>query len=810
MNRLQSNTAQVIARRWFLRGQLQGVGFRPFVYRLARRQHLCGAVWNNAQGVIIEAQGNAAALDRLAEGLKKELPALARIDECRVECISPRECLDEFVIAPTPDIQVVTGTAAGGSPKSTVTVDTAICPDCLRDMREPGNRRFGHGLINCTQCGPRYSIIQRIPYDRPNTTMREFAMCPDCHEEYANPGNRRFHAQPIACPQCGPQVRLIRANGHIVPGDPVTGAASALAAGKIVAIKGIGGFHLAVRCDQAGAVSRLRQLKHRDAKPFAIMCADDQAAGELVTLSAAGWRMLRDPAAPIVLATRRANAPVAAEVAPGNNRLGIMLAYTPLQHLLFDALQAIPNAPHHLVMTSGNVQDEPLVIDNGEAQSRLGDLCDAILEHNRPIERCVDDSVFMDMETGSPLPIRRSRGFVPAPLNLPVAAEGMGLCVGAELKNTIALVNGQQAILSQHLGDITHPLAFEYFKKAMSDLSSLLGIRPQWIAHDLHPMYVSTGFAVARAAGKHIRLIGVQHHHAHAAALMGEHNQHRDILAVVCDGTGLAPDGSSWGGELLQAGLSDYRRLGGLRPLMLPGGDRAAGDIRRCALSAVYQAMGEQAADEPVVQALFPDSRESAMMLTMMRRGIALVKSSGAGRYFDAVAALLGLTKVNSFEAQAAMSVQAAADVAADREAPMLTTAWAVLNNENGLQIDLSEFWRATLAAIRSGMSATQIAWCFHEALAQAWAALVTQAVEKTGIDTVGLTGGVMTNARFAHRLAGLLETRGYTVLQHRLVPAGDGGISYGQAVVAAARNAGNAHRTGHQNDGIRGREQTF
>ncbi len=809
MNRLQSSTTPVIARRWTLRGQVQGVGFRPFVYRLARRQHLCGAVWNNSQGVIIEAQGNATALDQLAEGLKKELPALARIDECRVEFIRPREGLDDFVIAPTRENQTVTGTG-GSSHKSTVTVDTAICADCLRDMREPGNRRFGHGLINCTQCGPRYSIIQRAPYDRPNTTMREFAMCPQCHEEYANPGNRRFHAQPIACLDCGPQVRLIRANGQIVPGNPVICAASALAAGKILAIKGIGGFHLAVRSDQASAVNRLRQLKHRDAKPFAIMCADNKAVEELVTLSPAGWRMLRDPAAPIVLATRLADAPVAAEVAPGNNRLGVMLAYTPLQHLLFDALRQIPNGPQHLVMTSGNVQDEPLVIDNAEAQSRLADLCDAILEHTRPIERCVDDSVFIDMGYGSPLPVRRSRGMVPTPLNLPLAAEDMGLCVGAELKNTIALVNGQQAILSQHLGDLTHPLAFETFKKTVSDLEALLGIRPHWIAHDLHPMYMSTGFAVDRAASTHIRLIGVQHHHAHAAALMGEHNQNRDILAVVCDGTGLAQDGSSWGGELLRAGLRDYRRLGGLRPLMLPGADRAAGDIRRCALAAVYQAMGEQVAHEPVVQALFPDNRESVMMLTMLRRGIGLAQSSSAGRYFDALAALLGLAKENSFEAQAAMSVQAAADVAADRDAPMLTTAWAVLNNADGLQLDLSKFWRATVVAIRSGMPATRIAWCFHEALAQGWAELVRQAVENTGINTVGLTGGVMANARFANQLASLLETRGYTVLRHRLVPAGDGGISYGQAVVAAARNARNKQRIDPVHDVIRGQEQTF
>ncbi len=796
MNRAEPRVMPLIARRWTLRGQVQGVGFRPFVYRLARRHELGGAVWNNSQGVIIEAQGDAESLKHFEISLKMELPVLARVDECRVEFINPRQDLRDFIIAPTPTRRSLADTAAfagGTAGGAVVTVDTAVCPECLREMRDPENERFGHGLINCTQCGPRYSIVKEVPYDRSNTTMVKFAMCDRCYREYANPGNRRFHAQPIACPNCGPQVRLVTVRGNVIPGDAIKSAASALAAGKIVAIKGIGGFHLAVRCDQAGAVSRLRRLKHRDAKPFAVMCADEKAVEELVCLSVAGWRMLRDPAAPIVLASRRAEASVAAEVAPGNNRLGVMLAYTPLHHLLFDALRDIPNAPRSLIMTSGNVQDEPLVIDNAEAQTRLADLCDAILEHNRPIERCVDDSIYMDMARGFPLPIRRSRGFVPAPLDLPVVATEMGLCVGAELKNTVALVHGCEAMVSQHLGDITHPLAYDNFKQAIGDLEKLFGNRPRWIAHDLHPMYVSTGYARARAARTGVRLIGVQHHHAHAAALMGEHNQQSDILAVVCDGTGLAPDGSSWGGELLVAGLRDYRRLGGLAPLMLPGGDRAARDIRRCAFSAVYQAMGEDALKAPLVQALFPDARESAMLHTMMHRGVGLVKSSGTGRLFDALAALLGLAKENSFEAQAAMSVQAAADVAADRDAPALTTAWAVLKKEDGLEIDLRKFWRETLAAISSGMPAAQIAWCFHEALAQAWTALVIEGVLQTGIKTVGLTGGVMANARLANRLVELLEAKGLAVLQHRLVPTGDGGISYGQAVVAAALHAANA-----------------
>ena len=489
-------------RRWRIVGQVQGVGFRPFVYRLARAHGLVGRILNDSTGVVIEAQGGALAMERFAQDLVSQRPALAVISHIETQDVVPVSGEHEFRIEHSEDDH---------RPRADVTVDSALCGACRGELLSADDRRRGYGLINCTDCGPRYSIIRRVPYDRPNTTMAQFQMCPACAGEYADPSDRRFHAQPIACHDCGPKVALVDSRGRPIDGDPIEQTAKCLEQGQIVAIKGLGGFHLAVRADGEAAVARLRSLKKRDGKPFALMCGSADQAQRVVELSEQGRKAIESPAAPVVLAKRRAGAPVAASVAPDNHRLGVMLPYTPIHHLLFGALGT--DAPA-LVMTSGNLSDEPLAIDNAEALQRLGGMCDAILWHDRPIERCVDDSVIIDVGD-APLPIRRSRGYAPMSIALPADAGVPGLCVGGELKNTVAVVRDGSAILSQHLGDLNHPLALEYFRKAVADLRELFGVRPSWIAHDLHPLYQSHGYAKQLAGELGAELIGVQHHHAH-------------------------------------------------------------------------------------------------------------------------------------------------------------------------------------------------------------------------------------------------------------------------------------------------------
>ncbi len=772
-----------VRKRWIIQGQVQGVGFRPFVYRLAQRGHLTGFIRNDSGGVIIEVQGDLEDIRRFDDGLHTQMPPLSHIDRMMEQQAICRDDETDFRIQPSD---------GSGAARAVVTVDSGVCRDCLTEFFDSANRRYRYALINCTNCGPRYTIIQRIPYDRPNTTMAEFQMCEACQVEYANPDDRRFHAQPIACHDCGPTVCLETSGGQRVPGDPIRQAAELLACGKIVAIKGLGGFHLAVRADSAAAVERLRRLKHRDAKPFALMCQSETASRRLVKLSPAGRELLQSLRAPILLAPRREEARIAAAVAPNNNRLGVMLAYTPIHHLLLAELEKVEAALPALVMTSGNQSDEPLVIDHTQARVRLGPLCDALLLHDRPIERCVDDSVILDMGPGhAPLPIRRSRGFVPAPLLLPIPAPDTGLCVGGELKNTVAVVRGAEVILSQHLGDLTHPLALEYFQKAIADLCVLFDAPPRWIAHDLHPMYVSTAYGARLAQNERIDMIPVQHHHAHAAAVLAEHGLTGPVLAVLCDGTGLGPDGAGWGGELLLADLAGFRRLASVQPLELPGGDAAARDIRRCGLAILFQALGEAGIEHPAAVRLVPDPVERKMFSLMLQRGTQCTASSGVGRLFDGLAALLGLANHNQFEAQAALAVEAAAERAGESDMTSLTKTYILRQDNEEIRIDLGEFWRRLLAAQADGAPVCELAWAFHETLALAWDAVVAEQARRTGVKAAALSGGVFCNQRFTLRLANLLRRRGLKVLCHQLAPPNDGGLSLGQAAVAAAQRAG-------------------
>ena len=772
--------------RWVIRGQVQGVGFRPAVYRVANQLGVSGFVCNESSAAIIEAEASPAQLDQFWAQLVSHLPALARLDHVSREEISPTGEVF-FIIAPSrPDLQQ----------RPTITVDTALCPACLREMTDSADLRYRYPLINCTQCGPRYSIIRAMPYDRRNTTMADFALCEDCQRQYTNPADRHFHAQPVACAKCGPHLELFHCrSSQIQTTDVITTAVQLLLAGQTLALKGIGGFHLACRADDARAVQTLRQRKKRDAKPFALMCANLDAAKRLVDLSDAAIAELTSPAAPIVLArvspTTDQKPTLAHEIAPGMHRLGVMLPYTPIHHLLFIALAGQCDV---LVMTSANLTDEPLVKDNQEARQRLSELADAILWHDRAIERCVDDSIVLDMGEDQPvLPIRRARGYVPQVIHLQTpphkqkSRPAMGLCVGGELKNTIAIVRGDEVIVSQHLGDLKHTLGFAYFQKTIADMCQLLEVTPRWIAHDLHPGYLSTQWAtsLAKQQGEGIPLFAIPHHHAHAAAVLAEHRIAQPALAVVCDGVGYGPDGSIWGGELLELSstLTQMKRLAHLRPILLPGGDAAAKDTRRCAAGILSECQDEELY-QTFLSRFFPQPVQRQVLQGMLQGRVNCIASTAAGRYFDAVAAILGLCQSNEYEAQAPMALESAASSISSQSLPDFLQN-QLTQTENIIDLHPLVVWiaRESLA----GHAVAELAWIFHEAFACAWASRVLAASRQSGIRIVALSGGVFCNAILTFRLQQLLEQQGMRVLRHQQIPPNDGGIAFGQAAIAAA-----------------------
>jgi hydrogenase maturation protein HypF len=736
---------------------------------------ITGAVWNDAAGVIVEGQGTRRQLADLAGALRGEGPAAAVV----------RDVVEETIpICPAEKSFQIRETVSAVPPSAEVTADLAICPKCAAEIRDPTNaRRYRYALTNCTNCGPRFSIIRAIPYDRPNTTMGEFPMCASCRKEYDDPADRRFHAQPTACQRCGPRLELIDTCGQATEGDPIEGAVRRLVDGKIVAIKGIGGFHLAVRADSSAAVARLRELKHRPAKPLALMCASLEAARRLVKLSPRGAQLIASPAAPIVLAPRAPGASVAPAVAPASHRLGVMLAYTPVHCLLFDELGKF--GVEALVMTSGNDVDEPLIFNDDEAVSRLGGLCDCVLRHNRPIERAVDDSVVIDGDI-EPVFVRRSRGYAPGPIDLPdMTTVAPGLAVGAELKSTVATCRDGQVVLSQHLGNLTQARTFGAFKSAISDLCRLLAVQPRWIAHDLHPIYLSTQHAKRLAAEWNVPLIGVQHHHAHAAAVLAEHGLAGPALAVICDGTGYGTDGSIWGGELLVAELGDFRRVGRLRAMPLPGGDAAAKQPWRSALALLYSAFGEDFSHLPVCATLAEESQVE-FVRQMLLNGISCVSSSSTGRLFDGVAALLGLCRVNRFDAEAPAALEAAA-AQSDGTARMPEDEFKLRETDGLIEIDPSALVQRLAFGASRQQPAADLAMLFHRNLASAWAAAVGCAMRQTGLNTVVLSGGVFCNELFSDLLGRRLERLGARVLRQKQIPPNDGGIAFGQAAVASA-----------------------
>ncbi len=752
-------------------GIVQGVGYRPFVYRLAHRYGVRGRVRNTAVGVEIEAEADDGALEAFVVALRDQHPPLAFVLDFRVDQDTARGFPDFRIEKSQPQEER----------RAVVPPDIATCDDCLREIFDPGDRRYRYPFTNCTNCGPRFTITRDIPYDRANTSMARFRMCPECSREYEDPRDRRFHAQPNACPVCGPQLEVWDALGYPLGdvGDPIDFVADRLAEGKIVAIKGLGGFHLAVDAENEMAVRALRERKGREEKPLAIMVPDVEAASQLVMLDARSEELLQSPRRPIVLLPKRADCPVAESVAPRNAFLGVMLPYTPLHHLLLrDRFRA-------LVMTSGNLSEEPICIDNREAVERLSGIADFYLVHDRDILVRCDDSVVRWVPGGAGFPIRRARGFVPQPVVLPWELPAT-LAVGAELKNTVCLVEGNRATLSQHVGDLENLEALEFFEEVVAHLQSILRVEPRILAHDLHPDYLSTQWAEER--GGEIVRVGVQHHHAHVAACLAEHGEEGPVIGLALDGVGYGPDGTVWGGEVLVADVRTFRRVGRFRLVRMPGGEKAIREPWRMALG--YLELADPDLAECAATGIL-GREETAVraVLSALRAGLNAPWTSSCGRLFDAVAAIAGLRAEVSYEGQAAMELEMAMyrDIPPDRapEVDVQPYDYAI-SHEGGLwELDWRPMIRGVLEDRRNGKPLSEISLRFHRSVTLALAELAERVRGETQLRTVALSGGCFQNLYLTQALQRGLASRGFRVLVHRLVPPNDGGISLGQAVVA-------------------------
>ncbi len=759
--------AERAAVRIHITGVVQGVGFRPFVYRLATGLGLFGWVRNTSSGVEIEAAGPEEALRDFAQRLREEAPPLARVEQVTAEPLPPPADLfgGRFAIL-----------HSEGRPGDFLPIspDVAICEDCRRELFDPRDRRYRYPFINCTHCGPRFTIIRDIPYDRPNTTMAAFRMCPDCQAEYDDPANRRFHAQPNACPVCGPQVFFLNPEASSLPSGEaaIQAARVALRAGKVVAVKGLGGFHLACDAQNDAVVEELRRRKGRVDKPFALMAFDLETVERLCYLSPEERALLASRERPIVLLRRRPEAPISPRVAPGNPCLGVMLPYTPLHYLLLEPAEDFPLA---LVMTSGNYAEEPIATDNDEARVRLAGLADAFLLHNRDIHARCDDSVLRIFQ-GNELPIRRSRGYAPYPVHLPHAVRPV-LAVGGELKNTFCLTRERYAFLSQHIGDMENYETLRFFEEMVEQLSRTFRIEPEAIACDMHPGYLSTRYARERAQRSGLPLVPVQHHHAHVAACLAEngHPGDRPALGVAFDGTGYGTDGAIWGGEFLIADYRSFRRAAHLRYLPLPGGDAAIRRPYRIALAYLWAAGIPWEGLPPVAAA---SEEERAVLHRQLERGLNVVPTSSMGRLFDAVASLAGVRQTINYEAQAAMELEGMAEAG---ESEAYTFA---LEEGADLIVDPFPLLRAVVADVRSGVPAGRISARFHNAVARMVLDICLRLRRASGLNEVALSGGVFQNVTLLEKTVLLLREAGFRLYLHRLVPPNDAGIALGQAVI--------------------------
>jgi hydrogenase maturation protein HypF len=743
-----------------IRGAVQGVGFRPFVYRLAQQAGLAGWVNNSSQGVTIEIEGEDEKLCAFQLAIDKEKPPRSFIQSMEATYLDAVG-LSEFEIRES-DLS--------GSKTAIVLPDIATCPDCLTEVFDPNDRRFRYPFTNCTNCGPRFSIIESLPYDRPNTTMKTFTMCPECLAEYEEPLDRRFHAQPNACPDCGPQLELWDPDGNTLAdgSDALLETANAIRAGRIVAVKGLGGFHLIADASNDIALRTLREKKGREEKPLALMVPSIEFAESLCDVSDIEKRALGSPERPIViLKATEPSGSVSAEVAPENPYLGCMLPYTPLHHLLMSEL-GFP-----VVATSGNLSDEPICIDENEALTRLRGIADLFLVHDRPIVRHVDDSI-VRVAAGREMVVRRARGFAPLPIPRTMTDNPV-LAVGAHLKNTIAASRGDQTFISQHIGDLESPQSFAAFRDVIVSFRNLYGISPSLVARDEHPDYMSTRFAESTG----IQQIAVQHHYAHVLSCMAENELEAPVLGIAWDGTGLGNDGTIWGGEFLRIGASDYERIGHFRNFPLPGGEMAAREPRRSAIGLLYEAFGDQIFEVPdVLDSGAFNAAELKILRGMLRKGLNSPRTSSAGRLFDAAAAITGLRHVARFEGQAAMLLEFAIGGLRTDESYNFELVGVI---GQPIVVDWRPALTEMIADVRSDTDTALIAARFHNMLVESIVAVAHRISEPV----VAISGGCFQNKYLLERAVERLRQEGFRPYWHQRVPTNDGGISLGQTLAA-------------------------
>ncbi len=749
-----------------VRGVVQGVGFRPFVYRLAQEHNLKGWVRNTSGNVEIEVEGDAATLENFLNDLETKAPPMARIEKVETT-FHPIKGYTDFEICPS---------LSQEGKYQLVSPDIATCEDCRREIFSPTDRRFGYPFTNCTNCGPRFTIIEDIPYDRPKTTMRQFKMCPQCQREYDDPLDRRFHAQPNACPECGPSLELVDGNGNVVESNDVIKASSEfLKAGKILALRGLGGFQLAGDATSEEAVNRLRTRKRRPAKPLAIMMATLGEIEKHCLVSPEERKLLQSPECPIVLLRwKHSSSNVSPAVAPNLKYLGVMLPYTPLHHLLLQET-GLP-----LVMTSGNLSEEPIAKDNDEALRRLGGIADYFLLHNRGIFARYDDSVYM--VEGRPQAIRRARGYAPYPIFLPFKSKPILAC-GAEDKNTFCLTKGNHAFLSQHIGDMENEETLEHFENTIELYKKLFRVQPEIIAYDMHPEYLSTKYALEVGLESGLSLIPVQHHHAHIVSCLVENEVEGPVIGVAFDGTGYGTDGTIWGGEFLLADWRRFQRVGHLEYVPLPGGAAAIKKPYRMALSYLYTLLGEDFSIDglPIGKV---NSVELDIIRQQLKRGINCPLTSSAGRLFDAVSALVGVKGEIDYEAQAAIELEMLAPDEAG-ELGQEVYPFNIVEQQGMRVVKLGELFSAIVQDVKSQVPVDRISLRFHKIMAQIIAEMCKLIAKEDGINKVALSGGVFQNRLLLKLATGALHQAGFSVLTHRLVPCNDGGISLGQAVIS-------------------------
>lgn len=741
-------------------GIVQGVGFRPFIYLLAQRYGLAGSVRNDTRGVTIEIEGDTDLLDQFVATMQRDKPPLAHIQSVAVRTLPVLET-EGFSILQS---------AVDATRRVQISPDTFVCDDCLRELFDPADRRYRYPFINCTNCGPRFTIVTGSPYDRLLTTMADFPLCTACQAEYTDPASRRFHAQPNACPACGPGLQLLDSSGHPDVGkDPLAAAISRLKDGQILAVKGLGGYHLAVDAGNQSAVLELRRRKQRDEKPFALMANCLKATERFACVGAEEARLLEGTERPIVLLRKKEGHTLAESIAPCNRYFGVMLPYTPLHHLLlhedFSAL----------VMTSANLSDEPIAFEDAEALQRLSGVAEAFLTHNRRIHTRTDDSI-VRITAERPLLLRRSRGFVPRAVAMARPMPPV-LAVGAELKNTICLTRGDRAFLSQHVGDLKNLDVYDAFRRTIDHLTSILEVHPERIAHDLHPDYLSTRYALEESG---LPTISVQHHHAHLASCLAENHSDEPAIGVIFDGAGYGDDGRIWGGEFLTGDLRCYERVGHFRYQKMPGGDLATREPWRMTLSYLYSIFGETPGGVPAFDGIA--EHELRLVVQAMVRNINTPLTSSCGRLFDAIAGLLGLRQKVTYEGQAALELEMSADPFADEILP-----FDLLHQSGQIIFDPSPLVKSIFEECAKGVSPATLAGRFHATLAAMVQDVCEEVRSRTALQQVALSGGVFQNRLLTELTLARLACSGFKVMTHSLVPPNDGGLALGQAAVAAS-----------------------